>query len=322
MRYDKFYGPVPTVGIELEVLEWKPPRNYKKVQTELAAAGYMPKHVYTKNKVIKGIETTQHTYHCACNVCSVIGKTLLIPVQWKMEYDNSLPPQGAEYISSPFPLTEPAMFQVMDAFEIISKDAIWSYHKLPNRDNTKLSSAGMHVHVRPAGEVTATVLHDIRNTYNAYYPELLAIASSCNKARGLFYRHGMPGHQDEHHYFLSMNQHNGAQAHLEWRLGEADYGNFDYFSGQIFLYAALTSAIALPPIRKALHAVAVTQPFHSMKVITDQDMPVVEVLQYFNMSRFEALRKIVLDCSHISVMPWAREVVEKMFQNALDKVIK
>jgi hypothetical protein len=248
----------------------------------------------------------------------LIGKTLLAPVQWKMEYDNSLPPNGAEYISSPFPLTEPFMYQVCDAFEIISDKAIWSYHKLPNRDNTKISSAGLHVHVRPHGIVAKQTLLDVQATYAAYYPELLALASSSGKTRGTFYRHGIPAHDDKHHFFLSLNSHHDAPLHLEWRLAEADYGNIDYFAGQIFLYAALTSALAVPSIASALMGVAVAEPFHGGLVMKNQETKVGVILDHFNYARFQALRKIALKCSHLSVMPWGKEVVEKMFDNTLE----
>lgn len=311
MKYTPVFGAPPTVGIELEVLEWEHSRTEKKVINDLVKAGYAP-NVYTTKKDHKGVLTYKHQYHCKCeNSCGTISKTVIAPVQWKMEYDNTLPPTGAEFISSPFPLTEAFVMQATDAYNIITDKAVWSNLELDNFDGTSKASAGMHVHV---GLQKETDFYNVSRVYRLYYPELVALASvSCGLMRGLKYRHGFGPDFDSHHYFLAYSGHSGAKPHFEWRLGEAVYGNPEYFQGIVYLFAALSQAATVETIFKSLEGVGLLRNW-DYNVLQPNVQP-EHVLEHLSLSRLNALEVVALQCSALSTMPNGLKMVENLFNN-------
>lgn len=316
MKFTPVFGAPPTVGIELEVLEWANKTELKIVK-ELVKAGYMPPNAFTEKQVLKnGVESYKHQYHCKCPIaCKLIGTTTIVPVQWKMEYDNSLPQKGAEFISSPFPLAEGFVQQATDAYQIITEDAVWSYLKHNNFDNTAKAAAGMHVHCSMSKIETGNGgLQNMQRVFHLYYPELLAIASNRKQRRGLHYRHAVGADYDPHHYFLSYAHQPGQQPHFEWRLAEAYYNDVDYFQGIVFLFAALTQASTVDSVFKALEGVALLRSWPQM-AIKQQTMEPDEILAYVDDKRLAALETVALECSALATMDEGGSVVEKLFQD-------
>lgn len=249
MRF-KTFG-LPLIGVEAEVMAWGNDREDIDVVAELERHGVMPPKRYSAGRGSYGPNEAQHNYHCSCTTCRTIGSTVLLPVQFKMQYDGTLTHEGAEFISSPFPASIPLIEHIADMLGIIGKDAIMDGKGLESHHGNK-PEAGLHIHTSVsmmAEYMSEAALADAVRTYYFYFPEILLLASSSGYRRSLTYRLPVPD-PNNHHGFLARSAD-----HLEWRIFEADLTNKEYMVASMVIAAALTYLIQEPRILNTLEVV-------------------------------------------------------------------
>ena len=241
MRFVSEKGPVPLLGVEAETLGWYNGKKDVNVVSNLADLGMMDMELYKK----------QHTYHCKCSACATIGNKTLLPPQFKMQYDASLPKEGAEFISSPFPALMPIIDKVVDGLLVIGNDA-----RDPSDGYTDIkgrpASAGLHIHasvqLQPSA-VDKNVWDDAIRTFYLYYPEIFLLASSTGRRRYVHYRFPRYSHHDHHSFLIKSH------GHLEWRVFEADLSDRNYLTGSMIVAACLTYLVQEPRILAMLESI-------------------------------------------------------------------
>ena len=316
MQFHAELGPVPKVGLELEVVEWEGDTTDVVVASKLEAAGFMPNNVYSQG---------EHAYHCTCETCHNIGSEAQFPVMWKMQYDASLPVEGAEFISSPFPVQEFFVENAMHAMQIISEDAVWSVD-LPSRDGAA-ASPGLHVHCHVAGpEIEGFTMPQLQNAlrvYKNYIPELFLLADAAGVRRRLEFR--LPtiemnagGLTNGHHNFLALagegitaRRDDRTSLRLEWRLFEAAYENTDYLRGTIYLCAALTQLIVRRQAFSSISGVG------ALELWDDRECNSVDqIVEQWSETRFNFLREAVLSGTGLRDDPVGQACVDSLFTMA------
>lgn len=238
MRFVKEKGPVPLLGVEAEVIGWHGGRKDVDVVKDLDKLGYMDASMYEK----------QHKYHCPCKPCTVIGNSKLHPPQFKMQYDASLPKEGAEYISSPFPALVPIIEDMVEALLVIGQDAYGPDVEATDQKG-RPASAGLHIHASVKVDdwaIEKGILKDAIRTFYMYYPEIILLASSTGRRRFMHYRWPRYTHHD-HHSFLIQSR-----GHLEWRVFEAELSDPTYLFGSMVMAASLTYLVQEPRILSTL----------------------------------------------------------------------
>lgn len=252
------YGNLPTAGVEIEVVEWKGITR-SDVCKNLIGLGYM--------SATAGYQDAYHDYHCKCEICSMwtadpVGVKCAEPIQVALTYDGSLPQEGGEFITSPFPVHGYFMSEMQQVLTAIGKDANWTLDRKAMRGD-KRASPSIHIHTSVFNPYLEAHEVDFTRLMYGYYPELFALACSAGIERGLHYRKaitsnmgmGMASDQIrrvigedgnwQHHLFLSDRQSNRMRArsqyyYHEWRMFEAAYDDWPYVAGAIYFTSALS----------------------------------------------------------------------------------
>ena len=254
MRYVRERGPIPLLGVEAEVLGWQGNKQDIHVVKALVAKGAMPKGMYESPHVKGsgyGPNAIQHSYHCKCKPCYEIGSKPYYPPQFKVQYDGTLPTNGAEFISSPFPAAIPLIDDVVDSLTIIGDNAIVDATGLVDKYG-RPAAAGLHVHASvqlTEYQMERGLLADAIRIFYLYFPEIFLLASSTGRRRVLQYRWPTYKAQD-HHSFLIQSR-----GHLEWRMFEADLQSPDYLFGSMVIAASLTYLMQEPKVMAMLEAI-------------------------------------------------------------------
>lgn len=304
MKFDPIFGVVPSIGYEIEVVQWSKRKDVE-VANELVAAGYMP----------AGIYKSQHDYGCKCNTCRTIGYVATMPVVWKMQYDSSLPQEGAEFISSPWPLVSGLVHQAVDAVSIVGSDAVWRLD-LRNRRDDGWASPGFHIHTN-IQQPEVSLLSSIKGMH-LFFPELISLASTNpgKKMRSLEYRSpqvpfdGM-NKTMAHHCFLATSSKN--VPHLEWRIFEAEYEDMDYILAATYLCAGMHQVFSNESIFKALQGVGMLDTWPDD---LNPQSSTEQAIDYSSKRRLNALFHVVTTCSSLVHMPEAVSILESMFGKA------
>lgn len=309
MKFHPELGPTPTVGIEIEVADWREGETLETVAAVLEGRGLMPVNTYSQGR---------HDYHCPCNICMSIGTQTTFPILFKMQRDASLPTWGGEYISSPFPLDAVFLDQAVDAYNIVGAAALPPSDGTPEQRRDRNAEVGLHVHAYAGGPELAGMVSDSGGdlpsgaaaAFLGFAPELFALSAAnnveCN--RSLRYRLTLTENAsrkdaaklqfpfERHHLFItraSASRRDGRTVpHVEWRFWEMPYQDETYFRGAIIVSAALTQILHRRPlVEKMLHLVALIPWNDDGLDRYDAD----SLLGRFSARRFSLLRSMVLD---------------------------
>lgn len=321
VKYDIFYGTVPLIGVEVEVQRYKSKDGFKVVRNELYG------------KKLSVLWAQRHEWKCKCKECSIIGTTLMYPVQWKPQYDGSLPSihvkdeedeeydahePGIEWISSIMPVVPVFIETAKQAIEIIVRDAMWEDGLTDKHGRPSYPS--FHVHCSldksavPSYYYDKNFLKEVQRTFCEYYPELLALASSCGYTRkNLFFRspnYLSPDDGESHHIFIAP-----AQKHYEWRIWEAPPGNVDYYESAMYVSASLTQASLNYNVLRTLEGIGLV--YISPKGLDSAE----EYLKHVNARRLEALRIAATECSTIVANERGVNAINRMFGQAEERFL-
>lgn len=249
------------VGVEIEVAAYKSGHNNRSIVQALLDAGYMHGTLDDWKE--------EHPYRCTCkNGCQAArsGDVYMPPVV-SLSYDASLPASGGEWVTSAILLAQSGLQPIKEIWDIIAPKAKWT-DQLKNRRGDGRASPSIHLHVSStepkeeagfrwklrdeppaaliaAGDGGAMNLKsfDIMHALSLFSPELMALASVCGITRGLSFRQPvrLPSHRG-HHGFIHVRDVKDSMVHIEWRMFEAAYDNWEYLESSAFLAAALTRA--------------------------------------------------------------------------------
>lgn len=308
MKFDPFYGSVPRIGVEVEIQGYKDTSPFTRVNTFLKNKQYIADHFEGK-----------HEWKCKCMDCTVVGTTSIFPVQWKPQYDGSLPEEsGIEWISSIFPVLPIFMDTAKDAIEQITYNAYWK-HGLKDKHN-RPAYPSFHVHCSIDNKAVPTYyykknfLQEIQRTFVEFFPELLALASSCGYTReNLFFR--SPKYHDPHdgkvhHIFIAP-----AQEHFEWRIWESPPNDPEYYESAMYVSASLTQASLNYEVLRTLEGVGLVNP-------SPKELPEAHsYLKYVNKKRMKALEVAATECSTIVANPDGVKAINRIFEKARSKFL-
>ena len=308
MRFHPELGPTPTVGVELEVARWRTGHSMEGVAAALEAAGLMPSKMYSRGR---------HDYHCTCNVCVAIGTQTTFPVMFKLQRDASLPRDGGEFISSPFPLDTVFLDQAVEAYLLVGEAALPPDDHSYTQRTDEHADVGLHVHSYASGpdltgmsDGDVDLAEDAAETFLGFAPELFKLAACNNAGTNRPLRYRLTLHNDSvgkdvgkqpygferHHLFITRasvrRRDGGTQPHVEWRFWEMPYADEEYFRGAIIISAALTQILHRRPlVEKMFHLVSLMpwndDSLHSYDAVT--------LLERFSPRRFNLLRRMILE---------------------------
>lgn len=308
MKYDPFYGSVPLIGVEVEVQAYKDGSPFARVNNALQKKGYVADHFEGK-----------HEWKCKCMDCTIVGTTVMYPVQWKPQYDGSLPENlGIEWISSIYPVLPVFINVAKEAIADITHMAVWKHGFKDKHGRDSYPSFHVHCSIDqksvPSYYYKKNFLNEIQRTFVEYFPELLALASSCGITRpNLFFRSPKfndPHDGKVHHIFIAP-----AQDHFEWRIWEAPPGDIDYYESAMYISASLTQASLNYEVLRTLEGVGLVNP--SPKNLDEA----TDYLQYVNKKRMEALRIVATECSTIVANPQGVDSINRLFEKASVKFL-
>jgi hypothetical protein len=238
---------------------------------------------------------------------------------FKMQRDASLPTSGAEFISSPFPVTDIYMHDLREALEIIAGNAIWNDTRANERgDGT--ATPGFHVHVYSAGPelmgMDALLDQTIRQMYG-FIPEIFALANTAGVQRGLNFR--IPNKEGrDHHAWLAMagggrnNERVATVGRLEWRLFEAPTDDIDYLIGAVYFAAGMSQLMHRQQVMNRLSAMT------NLLAWDDAGGKSLEfILNQFSPERFELLKTALMEGTAVVTDDTARDVLERFMERVM-----
>lgn len=306
------------IGMEIEIATWEKPRTYQSVAQDLVQAGFMPNDPMGWKQ--------PHKYGCKCDeICGrVRSGNVYIPPMVSLTYDASLPASGGEFVTSPAFLFDHGIEALREIWNITTQDAVWT-DELPNRRGNGMCSPSIHLHVSstiPGEEdanprqdgpteigtwltndlmdetrVSNASTDDITHALVLYGPELLQLASVCGIQRGLVFRKPTRyADQRGHHGLIHVRKALPYMLHIEWRLFEAAYDQWQYIESAAYLSAGLTRALQREEAYHALMAAGYTRPYNRAameQAIGDNDTELA--LSLASLDRLHALRELVIE---------------------------
>lgn len=313
---------VVRLGAEIEVAKFRPPNSYISTAKQLMKKNYMigDEKVWEK----------YHQYHCNCTPggCSMVKQGMLFdrPIV-SMTYDATLPKYGAEFIMSPVLVNE-SLEHFENVWNIIADNAEWT------RDLQDIKgrpcSPSIHLHVSALlGEEDGSAGHpkyqghadDVLHALSLFSPELFLLASTASVARGVAYR--LPDRTSmamqpggHHHGFVQVRKTiPGKYVHIEWRLFEAAYKEWDYVEACAYLAAGLTRSLLSEEVFSQLMAVGYQFPIKGniFKEAVRADDPNI-ILDAVNYDRLDILRETIIP--RLDDNDYARDRVAQLFERA------
>ena len=291
------------MGIEFEVVQFKRNKDMLVTAGELEAIGFMPANVYS---------TERHDYHCRCNTCQNIGERITYPLMFKMQRDASLPRTGAEFISSPFPVTDIYMADLRQALEILTANSIWTDER-ENERGDGLATPGFHVHVYSAGPELIGMDNLLERTIDRMYgfvPEIFTLANSAGVTRGIEFR--IPARTGvDHHAWLALAgngrnmERRATVGRLEWRIFEAPTDDVDYLIGSVYFAAGLSQLMHRQAVMSKLGAMT------ELLAWDDSKKTLEWILNEFSPERFELLKTALMEGTAVVTDDVAREQLER-----------
>jgi len=323
MKFHPELGPTPTVGVEIEVARWKNGTELNSTAKKLEDAGLMPPNSFSQGR---------HDYHCDCALCRAIGTEVSFPVLFKCQRDASLPRQGGEFISSPFPLDEVFLNQATQAYEIIGEAAERPTDSTRNQNDNGTAEVGLHVHAYSSGPnmlgmspaeglVGVNLTAYAGGAFFGFVPELFAIAraNSGKYDRSLLYRHvDVEGFYGQlHHGYIaaaSTRRRDGrVDPHVEWRLWEMPYDDVEYYRGVLVISAALTQILHRKPLLDKLRHLNALTSWADPEVRREQNSSLKEkIIDSFSKRRFELLSHLILEGTGVVDEPFLRDQAERI----------
>ena len=308
MLFHPDLGPPPSVGLEFEVAGWKK-TTMLKVAKRLVGEGFMDE-AYAKER---------HDYNCRCVTCTNVDITY--PPQWKMQRDASLPMEGAEFISTPFPATSIFIEAAIDAIKIITEDAKHpeDYEDMLDQRGNRQAATGLHVHVYPPG-LDSRGPKDFAgffDTLQSFVPELFVVAAANieKRNRELEFRLPINSYKEtsraiKHHSWVSHVSGKTPQR-FEWRLWEAPLQDYDYIRGCILLSAALSQV--------AVREEAFLRKLRGISILMSDDIPknyvtTKQIFSKFSTERLEMLKEIVLKGTAVVDDDYSKHHLEQLFE--------
>jgi len=316
---------VVKVGIEIEIPTWKNGRNYTAVVRDLLNAGYMMGGEQNWREI--------HTYRCRCEYgCGLVRSgDVFVPPLVSATYDASLPREGGEFVVSPIVLLDGGLAPIREIWDIVTRDAVWT-DQLPDRRGDRMCSPSIHLHCsvtlpnvrweerreeprrRPiTGDPLA---NDVLHALFLFGPELLLLADTAGVRRGLRFRQLLrAADQGGHHGFVDIRAAREGYLHVEWRLFEAAYENFEYVEAAAYLSGVLTRALVERANLNRLMAAGLLNSFDENELtiaVFDENMDAV--LGMVSSERFRTLRDMVL--TFIDDDRRGYEILSRLFERA------
>ena len=313
------------IGMEIEVAEFKPDRTYQKVAGQLIDANYMmgPESRWSE----------YHNYHCTCKGggCYIVRKgDIVIPPLVSLTYDGSLPSIGAEFIISPILMADGSggLAELKNIWDIIANNAVWS--QTGKNIHGGPVSPSVHLHVSVTAKKLKGPLVGIDNAYGQdiihalelFSPELFVLAEAgISNRRGLEFRWPdrtamLNDSEGQHHGFVQVRASMPNEfIHIEWRLFEAAYTDWQYIESCIYLSSVLTRALL---DRKALGTLLMRGYEHFYdedqlrEAVNSNDLNLL--LNMVDGSRLNALKEICLEQIHDD--NYGFHLLDNLFQRA------
>lgn len=304
MQYHPEVGPPPTIGLEVEIAKWHPGYNMYGAAVSLEELGYMPAGIFNERR---------HDYHCRCTTCQEIGTHMYAPPQWKMQRDASLPVEGAEFISSPFPAAEFFIEEAVTAIRALSANAVYPTDRDVD-ERGRQASVGIHVHCY-VPLMTGVPVEELNNALRVFYgflPEIFALSEKNTALRDRSLEYRMPkvaagqGGNDDHHCWLAPVR-DRVHPRLEWRLWEACYEDPEYLRGIIMFSAAATQLLRRPELFEKIAAANI---FMKWTPTTNR----VQLRREFSQRRFELLSDLVMRGTAVADDPYSGFVLEEFLR--------
>lgn len=315
MNFSEIYGPAPTVGLEYEVAIWQPEKSRYTAAANLGQAGYLLEGNSFNN--YRPYTAMIHDYHCQCPRC-LQTERINYPPLWKMQKDASLPEEGAEYISSPFPAASIYIEEAVRAIELIQMDAAPLTKPMSNLRNTGPAQTGFHIHVKPyTDQELVADLKLLINVLNSFCPEMFMIAElGVIKPRKMTFRlpvtyFDIPGGpREQHHAWLSyVDKH---PARLEFRLWETPFNDLDYYRRAIIFTAGLSQLALDTKMAKKLWAFGLEDSWvEECSVSPGRLLQLNDVLNCFSLERFTRLCEMIVQFTSIGEDDEAIDIIRK-----------
>lgn len=315
MYFNSKVGPAPTIGVEVEVARWRADTTMTDAAQALYDDGFMLDGSNYRNE--------RCDWHCKCPDCSQ-SMRINMPPLWVMQRDGSLPDRGAEFISSPFPATEPFIEKAVMGFEHISQNALMPTKKTMDQRGRFLCEVGIHVHAHILGPelegLTRQEVTDGVKALNKFTPEVFALAAA-NTDRSLRFRMPIDGtnpnldRNNSHHTWLSPVL-TAVPARLEWRLWETNYKDLDRFREAIVLSAAMTQLLATDEGIRALTGWGYLIPDWSedYTAIEWQQEKGSDVVAFLDLERLSLLEQAIVTSTAVATDPYSLRIVEGAFE--------
>lgn len=325
------YGNLPTAGVEIEVVEWAGITRSEICKT-LIGQGYMDSKA--------GYENAYHDYHCKCDICGMWthdGVKCAEPIQVALTYDGSLPQEGGEFITSPFPVHGYFMNEMQQVLSTVGKNANWTLQRKAMRGD-KLASPSIHIHTSVFNPYMDSHEIDFTRLMYGYFPELFMLACSAGIERSLHYRKPITatmarnGMSDQvryvigddqnwsHHLFLSDRQdgrmiRKGSQYYYhEWRMFEAAYNDWPYVAGAIYFTSALSQLAFNYDVINVLDGYSKLNNWYTPSLnLTDPNT----FKRAFDRQRLKLLERAAQEYTFLKNDPVASEVVRLLVQRVM-----
>jgi len=158
--------------------------------------------------------------------------------------------------------------------------------------------------------------NDVLHALFLFGPELLLLADTTDVRRGLRFRQVLRvADQGGHHGFVHIRAAREGYLHVEWRLFEAAYENFEYVEAAAYLSGVLTRALVERANLNRLMAAGLVNSFDENELtIAVYDENIDAVLGMVSRERFRTLRDMVL--TFIDDDPRGFEVLSRLFERA------
>lgn len=327
---------VVRIGMEVEVAKYKPGNTNQTIAQRLIDEGYM----YDDGSGWAEV----HRYRCRCErVCNLVRRgDVLIPPLVSLTYDASLPEDGGEWVISPIILADQGLEMYEEIWDIITAASEWRNDILDRRGEQN-ASPSIHLHVsattqaqnrranNPYNEIERVVGRvladpamrssprgdDIYHALSLFGPEFILLASTADIKRGLYYRQPIRyPDQNGHHGFVHVRNVQPNMVHIEWRMFEAAYEDWDYLQAGAYLAAGLTRGLlnreTLAQLMRAGYSHYVDQ--DAVEAVTQAD-DVDGLLRLVSHDRLQALRQLVV--SEIDDDPPGVQKVNALFEKGL-----